>query len=108
MLQAVAVALGVNCASAWYSSADARPLSITDPVTLEDVRATDDVDLIVDLSGYAAWAELREQLRQGASSRTTPSSAACASVASTSISCPMIPIFSASAIAGTRKGLKQR
>ena len=28
-------------------------LYITDPVTLEGVRATDDVDLIVDLAGFA-------------------------------------------------------
>jgi predicted nucleotidyltransferase len=38
-------------------------LLITDPVTLEDVRATDDVDLIVDLAGYAGWAQLQQQLQ---------------------------------------------
>ena len=38
-------------------------LFITDPVTLEDVRATDDVDLIVDLAGYGEWVQLQEQLR---------------------------------------------
>jgi hypothetical protein len=63
MLKTVALALGdeflvrlvfvVGCTTALF---------ITDEVTLEDVRATD--DLIVDLTGYAAWAQLREQLRQ--------------------------------------------
>jgi predicted nucleotidyltransferase len=33
-------------------------------VTLEDVRATDDIDLIVDLAGFAEWAQLLELLRQ--------------------------------------------
>ncbi|WP_320196892.1 hypothetical protein RMR10_024105 (plasmid) [Agrobacterium rosae] len=39
-------------------------LFITDLVTLEDVRATDDIDLIVDLAGLPAWAQLQEELRQ--------------------------------------------
>lgn len=39
-------------------------LFITDPVTLEDVRATDDVDLIVDLAGLGEWARLQEELRE--------------------------------------------
>ncbi|KQV30341.1 hypothetical protein ASC97_22835 [Rhizobium sp. Root1203] len=39
-------------------------LFITDPVTLEDVRATDDIDLIVDLAGLAEWGQLLEQLRE--------------------------------------------
>lgn len=39
-------------------------LFITDEVTLEDVRATDDVDLIVDLAGFGAWAQLQEELRR--------------------------------------------
>ncbi len=42
-------------------------LFITDPVTLEDVRATDDIDLIVDLAGLPAWAQLQEELRHRAS-----------------------------------------
>lgn len=39
-------------------------LFITDPITLEDVRVTDDVDLIVDLAGYGEWTRLQDQLRQ--------------------------------------------
>lgn len=38
-------------------------LFITDAVTIEDVRTTDDVDLIVDLVGYPEWAQLQETLR---------------------------------------------
>ncbi len=37
-------------------------LHITDPVTFEDVRMTNDVDLIVDLVGYSEWAKLQAQL----------------------------------------------
>ena len=64
MLKAVAEALGdelrtrlvfvCGCTTALY---------ITDPIVLEGVRATDDVDLIVDLAGFAEWAELTERLR---------------------------------------------
>ncbi|MGY3362930.1 hypothetical protein ACVWZL_000055 [Bradyrhizobium sp. GM2.4] len=39
-------------------------LFITDEIVLEGVRATDDVDLIVDLVGHAQWAQLQDQLRQ--------------------------------------------
>jgi predicted nucleotidyltransferase len=39
-------------------------LFITDEIVLESVRATDDVDLIVDLVGRAQWAQLQDQLRQ--------------------------------------------
>ncbi|TIS01589.1 MAG: hypothetical protein E5X13_13810, partial [Mesorhizobium sp.] len=39
-------------------------LFITDVVTLEAVRATDDVDLIVDLTGYGEWALLQGELRE--------------------------------------------
>ncbi|RWX57851.1 hypothetical protein, partial [Mesorhizobium sp. M2A.F.Ca.ET.039.01.1.1] len=38
-------------------------LYITDPIVLEGVRATDDIDLIVDLAGFAEWVELTERLR---------------------------------------------
>lgn len=34
------------------------------PVALEDVRATDDIDLIVDLTGQPAWLHLQEELRR--------------------------------------------
>ncbi len=38
-------------------------LFITDPVTLEDVRSTDDIYLIVNLAGLHEWAMLLEDLR---------------------------------------------
>jgi predicted nucleotidyltransferase len=65
MLQAVAEALGEELRSRLvFVGGCTTALFITDPITLEGVRATDDVDLIVDLAGYAAWAKLQEQLRE--------------------------------------------
>lgn len=65
MLKAVAVALGDELrARLVFVGGCTTALYITDPITLEGVRATDDVDLIVDLAGIAEWAELVEQLRQ--------------------------------------------
>ena len=65
MLETVAQALGDELLGRLvFVGGCTTALFITDEVTLEDVRATDDVDLIVDLTGYAAWAQLREQLRQ--------------------------------------------
>lgn len=39
-------------------------LLITDDFTKEQIRYTDDVDLIVDVVGYPAWANLQQQLRE--------------------------------------------
>lgn len=65
MLKAVAVALGDELrARLVFVGGCTTALYITDPITLEGVRATDDVDLIVDLAGIAEWAELVDQLRQ--------------------------------------------
>lgn len=44
-----------GCTTAFY---------VTDVATLENVRATDDVDLVVDLAGYGQWARLQEDLRE--------------------------------------------
>lgn len=38
-------------------------LLITDPVTLEAVRYTQDIDLIVDADSRAGWYQLQQQLR---------------------------------------------
>ena len=38
-------------------------LLITDDFTKEQIRYTDDVDLIVDVVGYPAWTSLQDQLR---------------------------------------------
>lgn len=64
MLRTVAVALGDDLRSRLvFVGGCTTALFITDPVTLEDVRATDDIDLIVDLAGFAEWAQLLELLR---------------------------------------------
>lgn len=52
-------------------------LYITDPVTLEGVRATDDVDLIVDLAGFPEWAKLLEQLRKQGFSEAVDDNVIC-------------------------------
>lgn len=65
MLETVAQALGDDLLQRLvFVGGCTTALFITDAVTLEDVRATDDVDLIVDLTGFAAWAQLQEQLRR--------------------------------------------
>lgn len=65
MLQTVAEALGSDLRERLvFVGGCTTALFITDEITLEDVRATDDVDLIVDLAGFAAWAEMQEQLRE--------------------------------------------
>ncbi|WP_213286685.1 hypothetical protein [Bradyrhizobium sp. sGM-13] len=65
MLQTVAEALGDDFRERLvFVGGCTTALFITDEVTLEGVRATDDVDLIVDLAGYSDWAELQVQLRE--------------------------------------------
>lgn len=64
MLQTVAQTWETICVSDWSLSEAAHALFITDEIVLEAVRATDDVDLIVDLVGRAQWAQLQDQLRQ--------------------------------------------
>lgn len=64
MLETVAEALGSDLRERLvFVGGCTTALFITDEITLEDVRATDDVDLIVDLAGYLEWAQLQEQLR---------------------------------------------
>lgn len=65
MLKVVAEALGADLRGRMvFVGGCTTALFITDEVTLEDVRATDDVDLIIDLAGYPAWADLQAQLRE--------------------------------------------
>jgi hypothetical protein len=65
MLQTVAEALGDELRGRLvFVGGCTTALFITDEVTLEDVRATDDVDLIVDLAGYGEWARLQDELRE--------------------------------------------
>lgn len=65
MLEAVADALGDDLRERLvFVGGCTTALFITDPITLEDVRATDDVDLIVDLAGTVEWAALQKTLRK--------------------------------------------
>jgi predicted nucleotidyltransferase len=64
MLVAVAEALGEELrARLVFVGGCTTALYIPDPIVLEGVRATDDVDLIVDLAGFAEWVALTERLR---------------------------------------------
>ena len=65
MLETVAHALGPDLRERFvFVGGCTTALFITDTITLEDVRATDDVDLIIDLAGYGEWAQLQDQLRE--------------------------------------------
>ena len=65
MLETVAEALGSELRDKMvFIGGCTTALFITDQVVLDEVRATDDVDLIVDLAGYAEWTKLQEQLRK--------------------------------------------
>ncbi|MGH0003670.1 hypothetical protein ACQU0X_26635 [Pseudovibrio ascidiaceicola] len=65
MLTTVAEALGKDLRERLvFVGGCTTALFITDTVTLEDVRATDDVDLIIDLAGYAQWVDLQTTLRE--------------------------------------------
>ncbi len=65
MLETVAHALGPDLRERFvFVGGCTTALFITDSITLEDVRATDDVDLIIDLAGYGEWAQLQGQLRE--------------------------------------------
>jgi predicted nucleotidyltransferase len=78
MLTTVAVALGDDLlARLVFVGGCTTALYITDTVTLEGVRATDDVDLIVDLAGFPAWAQLLEQLRQQGFSEAADENVVC-------------------------------
>jgi predicted nucleotidyltransferase len=78
MLKAVAVALGDELrARLVFVGGCTTALYITDPITLEGVRATDDVDLIVDLAGFAEWAELMARLRERGFTEATDDNVIC-------------------------------
>jgi predicted nucleotidyltransferase len=65
MLTVVAEALGEDLRERLvFVGGCTTALFITDPVTLEEVRFTDDVDLIVDLVGFPAWGQLQASLRE--------------------------------------------
>lgn len=65
MLETVAEALGDELRSQTvFVGGCSTAVLITDPITLEEVRATDDIDLIIGLSGLTQWAQLQDQLHQ--------------------------------------------
>jgi predicted nucleotidyltransferase len=64
MLVKVATALGDDLIKAMvFVGGCTTGLLVTDEFTKEQIRYTDDVDLIVDIIGYAAWTDLQEQLK---------------------------------------------
>ncbi|GGI31261.1 MULTISPECIES: hypothetical protein [Bradyrhizobium] len=78
MLKTVAGALGDELrARLVFVGGCTTALYITDPVTLEGVRSTDDVDLIVDLVGFPEWAKLVDQLRTQGFSETPEDNVIC-------------------------------
>ena len=65
MLEVVAQALGQEfCQQVAFVGGCTTALLLTDEFSREEVRYTDDVDLVVHLTGYAGWQRLVEQLRQ--------------------------------------------
>jgi len=65
MLEVVAKALGEDlCKEVAFVGGCTTALMLTDEFSLEEVRYTDDVDLVVHLTGYAQWQQLVEQLKQ--------------------------------------------
>jgi predicted nucleotidyltransferase len=65
MLEVVAEALGEDlCQQIAFVGGCTTALLLTDEYALEEVRYTDDVDLVVHLTGYAQWQALVAQLKQ--------------------------------------------
>ncbi len=65
MLETVARALGDDLIErVAFVGGCTTGLLITDEFTKEEVRYTDDVDLIVDIVGYTEWANLQQKLKE--------------------------------------------
>ncbi|WP_225917289.1 hypothetical protein [Pseudomonas xanthosomatis] len=65
MLEVVAQALGRGlCEEVAFVGGCTTALLLTDELSQEEVRYTDDVDLVVHLTGYAQWQNMVERLRQ--------------------------------------------
>ena len=64
MLTTVAIALGEELIEeVVFVGGCTTGLLVTDDFTKEQIRYTDDVDLVVDVIGYPAWAKLQDNLR---------------------------------------------
>ncbi len=78
MLETVAEALGDDLRERLvFVGGCTTALFITDDIVLESVRATDDVDIIVDLVGHAQWARLQGELRQRGFAELTEDEVIC-------------------------------
>lgn len=65
MLETVAEALDDDlCQQMVFVGGCSTAVLITDEITLQEVRATDDVDLIIGLNGMAQWMQLQETLNK--------------------------------------------
>ena len=65
MIETVARALGDDLLpNVAFVGGCTTGLLLTDDFTRESVRATDDVDLIVNVMGYGQWHQLKEQLKE--------------------------------------------
>jgi predicted nucleotidyltransferase len=65
MLETVAAALGDDlCNQMVFVGGCSTAVLVTDEISLQEVRATDDVDLIIGLSGVSQWMQLEEKLRE--------------------------------------------
>lgn len=64
MIEAVATALGPDFRqSTAFVGGVTTGLFVTDALAINDVRLTDDVDLIIDVVGFGQWAQFSEDLR---------------------------------------------
>jgi len=64
MIEAVATALGPDLRqSTAFVGGVTTGLFVTDALAINDVRLTDDVDLIIDVVGFGQWAQFSEDLR---------------------------------------------
>ena len=65
MLETVAEALDDDlCQQMVFVGGCSTAVLITDEITLQEVHATDDVDLIIGLNGMAQWMQLQKTLNK--------------------------------------------
>jgi len=78
MLEEVAEALGEElCEQVAFVGGCTTVLLITDEYTLESIRGTDDVDLVIHLTGTADWYRLEEKLKPRGFKNTGQDSVTC-------------------------------
>ncbi|PKA74730.1 hypothetical protein ATI14_1562 [Pseudomonas tolaasii NCPPB 2192] len=78
MLEAVAEALGTDLREqVAFVGGCTTVLLITDEYTLESIRGTDDVDLVIHLTGTADWYRLEESLKSRGFKNTGQDSVTC-------------------------------